>query len=223
MKGLAVGILCFCLLWVPAGPVFSTGEEASGAPADVNQVLSRLEERMSGLRTLKADFIQEKHLLVLDEPLILSGTILMQKPDRFSWVVREPLRYSMVIRGEVAYQWDEDTRRVEKLPLSGNPVFSAAIRQLRNWLSGAYASMLGEYTVTLLGREPVSLEFIPRDKSLAREVIDRVTVVFDRDEHYIRQIQILEKRGDRTLLTFVNTRLNGPIAPSAWKVEQDVR
>jgi hypothetical protein len=147
----------------------------------------------------------------------------MQKPDRFAWIVREPLRYSMVIRGEVAHQWDEDTRRVEKIPLSKNPVFKTAMRQLQNWLSGAYGSMIGEYEVRVLARDPISLEFVPRDAALAREVIERVTVEFDRDEHYIRRIHILEKRGDSTLLTFENTRLNGPIDSSAWKVKQDVR
>jgi hypothetical protein len=83
--------------------------------------------------------------------------------------------------------------------------------------------MLGEYQVTVLEEEPISLEFVPRETAIAGEVIDRVTVVFHRDEHYIRQIEIFEKRGDRTLLTFVNTLLNAPIPPSAWKARQDVR
>ncbi len=178
---------------------------------------------MSGVETLTADFSQEKHLVVLEGPLVLTGTVLMQTPDRFSWIVREPLRYSMVIRGEVVHQWDEDTQRIQKMSLSKNPVFKMAIRQLRDWLSGAYGSMLGDYEVTILDREPISLEFVPRDTALARDVIDRVTVTFERDEHYIRKIQILEKRGDRTVLTFTNTLLNSPIAPSAWKVKQDVQ
>ena len=222
-KRLAFRLLCLCLSWIPASPASAGSEEAPEQRPDVKEVLSRLEDRISGVQTLKADFIQEKHLVVLEEPLVLKGTIFMQTPDHFSWIVREPLRYSMVIRGEVVHQWDEDTQRIQKMSLSKNPVFKTAIRQMRDWLSGAYGSMLGEYEVTVLDREPISLEFVPRDTALAREVIDRVMVVFDRDEHYIRQIQILEKRGDRTVLTFVNTLLNSPIAPSAWKVKQDVQ
>jgi outer membrane lipoprotein-sorting protein len=222
-KRLAFRVLCLCLFWIPASPASAGSETAPEALSDVREVLLRLEDRVSGVQTLTADFIQEKHLVVLDEPLVLRGTIFMQTPDHFAWIVREPLRYSMVIRGEVVHQWDEDTQRIQKMSLSKNPVFKTAIRQMRDWLSGAYGSMLGEYDVTILGREPISLEFVPRETALAREMIDRVKVVFDRDEHYIRQIQILEKRGDRTVLTFVNTLLNSPIAPSAWKVKQDVQ
>lgn len=175
------------------------------------------------MQTLKADFVQEKRLAVLEEPLVLKGSILMQKPDRFSWMVREPIRYSMVIHGELVEQWDEDTQRVERISLSENPVFRVAIQQMRDWLSGAYESMLGEYEVSVLDEEPTSLKFTPRDTALAKGVIESVTVVFDRDERYLRQIHILEKRGDSTLLTLVNTRLNAPIDPSAWKVIQSVR
>jgi hypothetical protein len=58
---------------------------------------------------------------------------------------------------------------------------------------------------------------------LAREVIDTVTVVFERDERYIQKIEIVEKGGDSTLLTFADTLINSPIDPSAWKFEQRVR
>ena len=215
--------LWLCAVLALASSASKASDESPGATADLEELLSRLEARVSGIRTLRADFVQEKFLAVLDEPLLLKGTIFMQKPDLFSWIVREPLRYSMVIQGEVVRQWDEDTRRVEKISLSKNPVFKMAIQQLRDWLSGAYKSMLGQYEVTVLDRSPISLGFVPRDTALVQGVIDRVTVEFDRDERYIWRIQIFEKQGDRTLITFVNTLLNAPIAPTAWKVEQDVR
>jgi outer membrane lipoprotein-sorting protein len=215
--------LCLYALLIFASPPSLANDESADEAADLEEVLERLEDRVSGIQTLKADFEQQKFLAVLDQPLVLRGTIFMEKPDLFSWIVREPLRYSMVIDGEVVRQWDEDTQRVEKISLSKNPVFKMAIQQLRDWLSGSYKSMLGQYEVTVLGQDPIALEFIPRDATLAHEVIDRVTVEFDRDERYIWRIHILEKQGDRTLITFVNTLLNAPIAPTAWKVEQDVQ
>jgi hypothetical protein len=83
--------------------------------------------------------------------------------------------------------------------------------------------MLGEYEVTVVEEDPISLEFIPRKASFAREAIDSLTVVFESDERYIRQIRIMEKRGDSTLLTFVDTLLDSPIDPSAWKAERRVQ
>jgi len=200
-----------CLFWI------------SAHAESTEEVLGRLEEKISGLQTLRAEFIQEKNLAVLDQPLVLKGTIFMEKPGLFAWHVREPLRYSMVIKGEVIRQWDEDTDHVQKVSLSKNPAFKVAIRQMRDWFSGAYKSMLGEYRVTVLGEDPISLKFIPRETAFSHELIDSVTVVFESDERYIRQIQITEKRGDSTLLTFVDALLNTPIDGAAWKVKQRVQ
>ena len=216
-------IIALCLYWISASADPRAIEQAPDAPSNVEEVLARLEEKVSAMQTLKADFIQEKKLAVLDRPLVLKGTIFMQKPDLFAWHVTEPLRYSMVIREEIIRQWDEDTDQVEEISLSKNPAFKMAIAQMRGWFSGAYESMLGEYEVTVVEEDPISLEFIPRKASFAREAIDSLTVVFESDESYIRQIRIMEKRGDSTLLTFVGTLLDSPIDPSAWKAEQRVR
>ncbi len=97
------------------------------------------------------------------------------------------------------------------------------IRQMRDWFSGAYRSMLGEYEVIVLNEDPVSLRFTPREDSLTQAMLESVTVIFERDERYIEQIRIVEVGGDSTLLRFVDTLLNGPIDPSAWKLEHRVR
>jgi len=213
----------WCLLWTAAGAEAPATEPAPDAPGSVEEVLGRLEERASLLKTLTTGFVQEKNLAVLEKPLVLTGTIFMQQPTLFAWHVREPLKYSMVIQGDVLRQWDEDTGKVQKMSLSRNPALKAAIGQMRGWFSGAYKSMLGEYEVTILDEDPTSLRFVPRQTSLAKNMISSVSIVLHSDERYIRQIRILETSGDSTLLSFVDTLLNTPIDPSAWVVEQRVR
>jgi outer membrane lipoprotein-sorting protein len=213
----------FLACWLSSATASMAGDAVPDPLPAPGEVLARLEARAAELRTLKADFVQEKHLAVLERPLVLRGTLLMQKPDRFAWIVREPLGYAMVIRGDVALQWSEDTRKVEEIPLSGNPHFQMAIRQMRDWLSGSYQSLLGDYAASVLGAEPLRLRFVPRDTALPRDWIESVTIEFERDERYVHAITIVERRGDWTLLTFAGALRNEPIAPSAWDVEQHVR
>lgn len=223
MKLGALLLLVLCLLRPSANAEAPDHEQASRGRANLEEVLARLEERMSAMQTLRTTFIQEKHLAVLDQPLVLKGEIFMQKPALFAWHVEEPLRYSMVIQGDVVRQWDEDSDQVQKVSLSRNPAVKMAIRQMRDWFSGAYRSMLGEYEVTVLNEAPVSLRFTPREDSLTQAMLDSVTVIFERDERYIEQIRIEEAAGDSTILTFLDTLLNRPIDPSAWKLEHRVR
>jgi len=190
---------------------------------DLNTVLSRLEKKMSGIRTLKTGFVQEKELAVFKQKVILKGIIYIEKPARLAWHVNEPMKYIMVISQNMISQWDEDTNNVQKISLSKNPAFEAAIGQMREWFSGAYTPLLKEYEIMLLKENPASLKFTPRAATFAGNVIKSVIVDFRKDEQYINRIFIEEKSGDTTNLSFVDTHLNIPLEDSAWKVNPGVK
>ena len=190
---------------------------------DLYEVLHRLEEKTSEIRTLKTEFVQEKELVVFKKKIILKGRIFFQKPELFAWHIIEPLSYSMVIKGDILSQWDENTKKTQKISLSKNPGFQVAISQMKDWFSGNYTAMTANYNIIILKKKPVSLKFIPEKNTTAGNVIDNVTVTFRDDERYIHQIYIKEKSSNSTLLTFLNTQLNTPLEASAWEVQQRVR
>ena len=190
---------------------------------DIKAVLGDLEKTMSGTKTISTDFIQEKNLALFNQKIILKGKIFIQKPGLLSWRVISPMRYSMVIKGSTISQWDEDTNQVQQVSLAKNPSFQVAIVQMQNWFCGTFKSMLDDYKITLTTEHPIALEFIPLENSVTRNFIKRVTVLFQNDERYIKEVRIEEKNGDSTSLVFVNAQLNQPINPSAWEVRKDVR
>lgn len=196
----------------------------AGTPAkDINLVLTDLEKAMSGIKTIQTDFIQEKTLSLFKEKIILKGKVFIQKPNLLSWRVFSPMRYSMVIRGATISQWDEDTNQVQRITLTQNPAFKLAIEQMQNWFYGSYKSMLNDYRITARGENPLTLEFVPKETSPAQNFISRILVTFQKDAHYLSQINIEEKSGDTTLLKFVNAKLNKPISPGAWEAKKDAR
>jgi len=190
---------------------------------DLYEVLHRLEDKTSEIRTLKTEFVQEKELAVFKKKIILKGMIFLQKPELFAWHIIEPLSYSMVIKGDILSQWDENTKKIQKISLSKNPAFQVAISQMKDWFSGKYTSMTEDYNIIILKRNPVSLKFIPKKNTIVSNVIESVTVIFRDDERYIHQIYIKEKSSNSTLLTFVNTQLNTPLEAAAWEVQPRVR
>jgi outer membrane lipoprotein-sorting protein len=196
---------------------------AGDTDRDINIVLTDLERSMSEVKTIQTDFTQEKNLALFDQKIILKGRIFIQKPGFLSWRVFTPLRYSMVMNGSTISQWDEDTNKVQSISLAKNPAFQVVIDQMQNWFGGAYKSMAGDYKITLAKAHPLTLEFMPLESSLSRNFIKRVTVIFQNDERYIKELNIEEKSGDSTVIVFENALLNQPIAANAWEVRSDVR
>jgi len=195
---------------------------ADDSAKEMDSILGALQEKMSKVLTIQTDFIQEKNLALFKQKLILTGKIFIQKPGRLSWRVFTPMRYSLVINGSQISQWDQDTNQVQSVSLAKNPSFQVAIQQMQNWFSGTYRSMQGDYQISLISQQPLKLEFIPKEKSVAANFIQRVTVLFQDDQQYIKEINILEKSNDSTLLTFIDAQLNQEISPKAWEVKADV-
>ncbi|MBU0896926.1 MAG: outer membrane lipoprotein carrier protein LolA [Candidatus Omnitrophica bacterium] len=214
---------------------------SAAAYADTAEVLRDLQENLSQVKTIQSGFVQEKYLAIFNEKLILKGRIYLQKPQNFSWRLDVPLQYSMVIKKDKIRQWDAQSNQVQEISLDDNPIFNAVVIQLKLWFYGDYAQLLKDYSVTQLkdsprpptpgmdlvpqqstqGRGlPVVLEFIPKETSVARSVIDKIIVSFREDKRYIKRIEIEEKNHDRTVLEFINTRINDPIDGKVWEVKQ---
>ncbi len=196
---------------------------ADTSSRDITTVLGDLEKTMSGIQTSQTYFMQDKNLALFNQKIVLKCKLFIQKPGLLSWRVISPMRYSMVLKGSTISQWDEDTNQVQQVSLAKNPSFQIAIAQMQNWFYGTFKSMLDEYNITLTTEHPITLEFVPLEKSVIRNFITRVTVLFQDDEHYIKEVRIEEKNGDSTSLVFVNAQLNKPIATSVWEVKTDVR
>lgn len=217
-------VTTFILLFFAATYGYAQDSQISQTSrTDLNAVLSRLEKKMSGIKTLKTGFIQEKELAVFKQKVVLKGVVYIEKPSRLAWHVNEPMKYIMIISQDIISQWDEDTNKVQKISLSKNPAFEAAIGQMQEWFSGAYSPLLKEYEIVLLKENPASLKFTPRAGTFAGNVIKSVTVDFRKDEQYINRIFIEEKSGDTTNLIFVDTHLNIPLEDSVWKVSPGVK
>ncbi len=202
--------LLFCGLFLV---INATAEE------NVDKVLERLEAKAAQVNSMESNFVQTKKLAMFDKPLILKGKIFLKKPGQFAWHQLEPIRYSLVIKGNSVRQWDEESGRVQEISVTDNPSFSVAVKQMTEWFSGAYTVLLKDYKVTILKQNPLVLEFISRQNSASFNLLKKVEVVFREDERYVQEIYIEEKNGDASRLKFTETKLNTSIKPVAWEAK----
>ncbi|MCX5694842.1 MAG: outer membrane lipoprotein carrier protein LolA [Candidatus Omnitrophica bacterium] len=207
------------LFFILCASLSFTNLYATEPDKELDTILTTLEEKMSTVESMQTDFVQEKNLALFKQKLTLKGKIFIQKPGMLSWRVFTPMRYSLVITAKSINQWDEDTNQTQSVSLSANPAFQVAIQQMQNWFSGNYRPMQGDYYIRIISRQPLELEFIPKEKSVAGNFIQKVNVLFQSKQQYIKKIDILEKTGDTTLLEFINTQLNQEISPKVWKVK----
>jgi len=188
----------------------------------VPEILVDLQNNMQGLNSVQADFLQTKHLQIFSKPLVIKGTLYLQKPDKFSWRTRQPMRYNMTLAGETIRQWDSEARQVQEFSLNKNPAFQAALAQMKGWFDGNYAAMAKDYDIAFKSDVPLILIFTPKNSSMTAGLIARIEVIFRQDRRYITGIKIEEKNGDMTTIDFSNIKLDSPINSLVWEVKSRV-
>lgn len=188
------------------------------AYADATDVLSQIESKMSETKTVSAQFVQKKYLSIFDNVMEISGRIALEKPGRFAWHVEKPMLFSMVLDGTKMKNWDEDTDRVQTFSMDSNPIFKAAVGQMRQWFEGEYQKLTDEYDIEVVSDLPTVLQFTPKNDNPAKNYIKSLEVSFRDDMRYINKIAIHENNGDKTELEFLKTDLDKELANSVWQL-----
>jgi outer membrane lipoprotein-sorting protein len=220
MNSIAAAVLSLLVLIQTCPAVAAeTGKGAVSQPADLAAFLQSIGKKASNFKTLKTDFTQEKKMVMFKEKLVMKGRIYLEKPNKIAWHVDSPVRYSVLITDKLIRQWDEDTNKVQEISLAKNPIFQNVLGQLTVWFSGEYGTLLDTNDVRVVKREPLVIEFTPRDNNVSKKVIKSITITFRNDQNYLQQLRIQEISGDVTTINFINTILNTPLDSKSFEVK----
>ena len=210
-------IILLMVIIIPVTQAFSSDVENISSDAMVDAFLLEVEQNMSSINTVHAMFVQKKEMAMFDIPITIKGEFYIQNPDKFSWIVAEPIEYTLILTKDKVKKWDK-SNGTQELSLKDNPMFKAMIEQITFWFSGAYASCKKDYDIKLIQKEPGILEFAPKKHNPASQILSAVTLTFQNDKRYISKITLLEKNLDITELIFNDVTINSKINKSVWEI-----
>ena len=213
--GVALVLLALNLGFLPAP---ARAAEAVGQ-AETVALLKSVGKKVSDFKTLKTEFTQEKKMAMFQKKLVMKGRIFLRKPSQIAWHVDSPLRYSVLITDKLIRQWDEDTNKVQEVSLAKNPIFQNVLNQLSVWFSGDFSTLIDSNEVHVVKREPLVLEFVPKENNMSRKVVKSITITFREDMTYLKQLRILEVSGDVTTIHFEKTQINVPLDAKSFEVK----
>lgn len=142
----------------------------------------------------RVNFVETRHLAILDQPLESSGELVYRAPARLERHTEKPVRESMVLDGDSLTLTRE--QRTHTLRLRDYPEAAALIDSIRATLAGDLAALQRTYAVSLAGSEQAwTLSLLPADPLVAQVVL-RISIAGSRAE--VRQVDILQADGDRS-------------------------
>ena len=188
---------------------------------DASAVLASLEKAGQALKTMKADFVETKVLVLLNDKQETRGDVMLHVPGRLRWNYTAPQPSVMMIK---------DGAFARYIPKS-KQVFRGAARGEADLLVGFGPGAAGlgkKYEVTLVGNEAVGgapawvLDLKPRSGESG--LFSGIRLWVDEARSIPIQTQLTEPTGDYTTIRFEKVVVNGHLPAGAFdlKLPKDV-
>ncbi|MCF8110528.1 MAG: outer membrane lipoprotein carrier protein LolA [Desulfobacteraceae bacterium] len=172
-----------------------------------------IRKKVAFVESIRADFIQEKHLEMMDKPLISKGVLFFRAPASLRWEYKEPVRSVLLMHNDKISRYVETDDGI-KARKSGNlETMRVFLEDICMWMQGRFdvnpdlnAEIKPSGTVVLT----------PKDKAMA-EVIERIELRLSETPGVIDSVAIHENPASYTIIRFHDTKINKGIKEGVFQ------
>lgn len=173
------------------------------SPNEAQAVLKTLEEQRAKAPSLTADFSEEKTTHLLTKPLVSTGTISFQVPNKFRREVTGKSPSTTVSNGEKLWIYYPGFKEAELYTLGQKAYFDDSLAALTAGLNFQNIEKFFTYKISREGANtPYRIQLTPRSSGLKR-MVKELEVTVDENARIQRTETTLPK-GDRLVTTYKN-------------------
>ncbi len=183
---------------------------------NLEEVKSKIADYSSKTNSIKSDFVQEKHLEILETPLISKGKFFYKKENNIRWEYIEPLKYIIVIhKGKFTIK---DETKVSEYDIESNKMF----KEINNMI---ITSMKGEiinnkdFTVSFFENNTYYLAKLTPNKKEIANFITTIKIYFNKTDFSVSKVIMVETEQDYTQIVFKNKSVNTQLDDSIFNIK----
>ncbi len=165
------------------------------------------------IRSVQADFVQEKHLAILAHPIVSTGHFTFKAPASLRWEYFTPVHTVLLMDdGSIRKFVRQNGRFVEEHGMGLNSM-QIVLQEITGWLDGEITD-----TPTFIA-EPEKEGYIvlrPRNQALAK-IISRIELKLMGTSGLMESVTLYEGPESFTRMVFAEAVLNEAVLPSVFR------
>lgn len=158
--------------------------------------LPALEERLQHTGEVHGDFVQQRHLRALPQPLRSHGRFALRPGQSLVWHVLKPFEQKLRIDDQGIQHWRDGRWQADPRPQAAS---KAQLAFFMDMIGGRFGKLGQHFSMKLSGDEKRwQLDLAP-SSALMKQIFSRIDIAGD---SHVRQVQLHEVQGDRIVIDF---------------------
>nr|WP_320194234.1 outer membrane lipoprotein carrier protein LolA [uncultured Desulfobacter sp.] len=176
--------------------------------------MADMQEAAGSIRSISADFIQEKHMKILVKPLISKGIIRFQSPDSLRFEYREPIQNILIMQGKSVSRYIRKDNTFVRDHAAAMGAMTIVMDEISQWLKGDFNTSVFHATIEDT-MEPGRIILAPKDKAMTHFIQD-IVLILSEQPGVFKEVLIRENQDSFTRLRFDKVKLNEGINPEVF-------
>lgn len=183
---------------------------------DEAKIRQTINQTASAMKAMQCDFVQTKHLKMLNDKMVAKGRMYYQQPNRLRWEYTSPYSYVFILNGDKVLL--KNQQRNDVIDTNQNKLFREIARIMMNTVVGKCLSDDKDFKTTLV-ETPTEwvATLLPQRKDM-KQMFQKVVLHFNRQKAMVSLVELIEKKGDKTIIELKNVRANEAVSEKIFAV-----
>jgi outer membrane lipoprotein carrier protein len=179
------------------------------AQQDDTSIRRKIGQIAHTIKTMQCDFVQTKHLKMLNDNMVSKGRMYYQQSDRLRWEYISPYTYTFIINKDKVLL--KNNRRNDVIDVNKNKIFKEIARIMMNSVVGNCLNDDKDFksSISVVRGEWVAV-LQPQRREL-KQMFQKIVLHFSQNQAIVTRVELIEKNGDKTEIELKNIRTNETI------------
>lgn len=192
----------------------TVGQAQNNGDAKIKQQINAVASKM---KTMQCDFVQTKYMKMLNDKMVSYGKMYYQQSDKLRWEYTKPYTYTFILNGSKVLL--NKGKRSDVINVNQSKFFKEIARIMMNSVVGKCLTDDKDFKVSIstTAAEWVAT-LVPQRKDM-KQMFQKIVLHFSRSQMMVSSVELIEKKGDRTVIQLKNVKTNSPINAKMFSVD----
>ena len=181
------------------------------------QIKQKVNQTASAMKTMQCDFVQTKHLKMLNNDFVSHGKMYYQQSNKLRWEYTSPYSYTFILNNDQVLL--KNKQRNDLIDVKQNKLFREIVRIMMSSVVGNCLADDKNYKVSIatIGNEWVAT-LLPQRKDM-KQMFRKLVLHFNAKKSVVNTVELYDKNGEKTIIELKNIRTNETITSNMFVIQ----